>query len=162
MMVVRRSSARVAMLLIGLVVFIVPVVFGAVFAVGFLTTVKTLAPTVVAAAITPIVAAAITPIVTAIVPAVTVTPLPQFAAVITFFFLLEFIKFVMMEGEGADVALFIFRLLVQALFELTVFLETVLLGHLGFLLVSLDDATFASESFQLALEDGVFAKLAFQ
>ena len=72
------------------------------------------------------------------------------------------VKFVMMEGEGTDVALFIFRLLVQTLFELTVFLETVLLGHGGFILLGLYHATFASESFQFALEYGIFAKLAFE
>ena len=66
------------------------------------------------------------------------------------------------EGEGADVALFVGRFFFEALFELPVLLEPVSLCHGGQLFLGLHHTSLASEGFQLAFEDGVFAELAFQ
>ena len=68
----------------------------------------------------------------------------------------------LVEGEGADVAVFVLFLLVQPLFEVTVFLETVLLGHLSLLVLVFHCAAFAAELAHLAVEHLVFAELTFQ
>ena len=67
-----------------------------------------------------------------------------------------------MEGERANVAIFILLLFVQSLLKLAVFLETVLLGHLALFLFSLYGAALATEGLQLSVKDLVLAELAFQ
>ena len=67
-----------------------------------------------------------------------------------------------MEGECTDVGFLVLFLLFQALLELTVFLETVLLGHLTLLILCLHDTTLMTEILQLTVEDLVFAEFTLQ
>ena len=66
------------------------------------------------------------------------------------------------ELKAADVAFLIVLLLIEALLELTVLLETVLLRHLLLLLVGLDDATLVAEVLHVAIEEDVLVELALQ
>ena len=66
------------------------------------------------------------------------------------------------EGEGADVGLFVLLLFGEALLEVALLLEAALLGHLALLLVGLHDASLAAEDLHLAVEHLVFAQLALQ
>ena len=66
------------------------------------------------------------------------------------------------ELKAADVAFLIALLLIEALLELTVLLETVLLRHLLLLLVGLDNATLVAEVLHVAIEEDVLAELALQ
>ena len=66
------------------------------------------------------------------------------------------------EGERADVGLFVLFLFLQAFLKLALFLKAVLLGHLALLLFSLHDTTFRAEVLQLAIKQLVFAELALQ
>ena len=66
------------------------------------------------------------------------------------------------ERERTDVGALVLLLLVEALLEFAVSLETTLLGHCSLLLVGLHHATFLSEFFHLALEHRVLAELALQ
>ena len=72
------------------------------------------------------------------------------------------VEFVAVEGETADVAFLILFGLFKALFELALFLETVFLGHLLFLFVSLHDTTVVTEIFQFSVEHLVSAEFTFQ
>ena len=68
-----------------------------------------------------------------------------------------------MEGEGADVSLFVLLLLVEAFLKLSSLLfESPFLGHLFLLFVGLHYSAFASEVFQFAVEDLVFPQFTLQ
>ena len=67
-----------------------------------------------------------------------------------------------MEFEIADVCPLVLFLLVEALLELTLFLETVFFGHLPLFLLCLDRTAFFAEDLHLAVEHLVFAELALQ
>ena len=74
------------------------------------------------------------------------------ASAVTTLFAFFFLQFVVVESEGADVAFFILLCLLKALLEVTVFLETMFLGHLALLLLSLHNATFRAEVLQFSVE----------
>lgn len=67
-----------------------------------------------------------------------------------------------MELKRADISLLVGFLFFEALLELTVFLEAMLLSHLAFLFIGLDNTTFRAEVFHLAVEEHIFAELTFQ
>ena len=67
-----------------------------------------------------------------------------------------------MELKRADVGLLVLFLFAEAFLELTFLLEAVLLGHLTFLVLALDDAALCTEARQLSLEHLVLAELALQ
>ena len=71
-----------------------------------------------------------------------------------------FVKVVPMEGERPYVGLGVLFLLRDALLELAVLLESMLLGHLALLVVGLHHAALKTELAQLAVEQLVFAELA--
>ena len=62
-----------------------------------------------------------------------------------------------MEGEGADVAVFVLLLFGEALFEVALLLEAMFLGHLPFLLIGLHGPSFATEYLHFAVEHLVLA-----
>ena len=66
----------------------------------------------------------------------------------------------LVEFERADVAFLVVILLFNTLLELAVFLEAVLVGHGAFLFFGLQDVSFASEVFQLAVKYLIFTEFA--
>ena len=78
------------------------------------------------------------------------------------FLALFLLQIMTMECERPDVAFLILFCLFQALFELTVLLETVFLGHLALLLFALHDATVLTEILQFSVEHLVFTELTLQ
>jgi hypothetical protein len=74
----------------------------------------------------------------------------------------NWVQFMAVEGETADVGLFVLFGLFKALLEFPFFLETVLLGHLPFLLVGLHDTAVMTEILQSSVKHLVSAELTFQ
>ena len=66
----------------------------------------------------------------------------------------------LVEFERADVAFLVVIFLFNALLELAVFLEAVLVGHGAFLFFCLQDVSLASEVFQLAVKYLIFTEFA--
>jgi hypothetical protein len=66
------------------------------------------------------------------------------------------------EGETADIALFVLFGFFEALLKLPFLLEAVLLGHLSFLFLRLHDTTLMTEILQLTVKHLVSAELTFQ
>ena len=65
-----------------------------------------------------------------------------------------------MELKGANISLFVGFFILNSLLKFAVFLESMLLSHLAFLVICLHDSAFRAKRFHLSFKQSIFAKLA--